>query len=265
LRTAALYDGAVLQPIIDSTRARVTALAHDHAAIEASVGDAPAPRDFIGALSRPGLGLIAEIKRRSPSAGPIAPNLDPLELSRAYGRGGAVAISVVTEPDHFDGSLEDLRTVAGDDVLPVLRKDFILDAIQLAEGRAAGADAVLLIAGILDDEVLHNLIERTGDLGMVALVEAHNADEVRRSIEAGASIVGINNRDLSTFQVDLRTAERLRSLVPPGVVAVAESGIRNLADVSRMRDSGFDAVLVGQAVAQADDAAELLALLVEAP
>ena len=255
----------MLQPIIDSTRARVAALLQDRAAIEASVGDAPEPRDFVEALIRPGLGLIAEIKRRSPSAGAIAPDLDPLELSRAYERGGAVAISVLTEPDHFDGSLEDLHTVAGDDALPVLRKDFILDAIQLAEGRAAGADAVLLIAGILDDEVLHNLIERTGDLGMVALVEAHNGDEVLRSIAAGASIVGINNRDLSTFQVDLSTAERLRSLIPPGVVAVAESGIRDLADVSRMRDSGFDAVLVGQAVAQADDAAELLALLVEAP
>ena len=265
MRSPALYDGAVLQPIIDSTRARVAVLLHNRAAVEASVADAPAPRDFIGALRRPGLGLIAEIKRRSPSAGPIAPELDPLELSRAYERGGAVAISVLTEPDHFDGSLDDLRTVVGDDALPVLRKDFILDPIQLAEGRAAGADAVLLIAGILDDELLHNLIELTGDLGMVALVEAHNGDEVRRSIEAGASIVGINNRDLSTFQVDLSTAERLRSLIPPGIVAVAESGIRDLADVSRMRDSGFDAVLVGQAVAEADDAAELLALLVEAP
>jgi indole-3-glycerol phosphate synthase len=255
----------VLQPIIDSTRARVEVLLHDRGTIEAVAADAAPAGDFIGALRSPGLGVIAEIKRRSPSAGPIAPDLDPVELSRAYSRGGAVAISVLTEPEHFDGSITDLRRVAAESALPVLRKDFILDPIQLDEGRGAGADAVLLIAGILEAETLEDLIARAGELGMAALVEAHNEDEVRRALDAGASIVGINNRDLATFQVDLGTAERLRNLIPAGVVSVAESGIRDIADVTRMRDSGFDAVLVGQALAEADDAADFLSLLVQTP
>jgi len=234
-------------------------------AIEAAAAAATQPRDFVSALNSPGLGVIAEIKRRSPSAGPIAPDLDPLELSRAYRRGGAVALSVLTEPDHFGGSLGDLGIVTDDTALPVLRKDFIIDPIQLDEARATGADAVLLITAILEDAVLEELIGRTATLGMAALVETHDGDEVRRAVDAGASIIGINNRDLKTFQVDLGTSVRLRSAIPSGVAAVAESGIRSPADVSRMRDSGFDAVLVGQAAAQADDATDFLTLLVGTP
>jgi indole-3-glycerol phosphate synthase len=252
----------VLQSIVDSTRTRVASLLGDRGAIETAAASAPPPRDFIAALRNPGLGVIAEIKRRSPSAGPIAPGLDPVKLSRAYNQGGAIAVSVLTEPDHFDGNIDDLRMVAVDSAVPVLRKDFILDPIQLDEGRAAGADAVLLIVGILEDEALNGLIGRTTALGMAALVEAHNGDEVRRAVDVGASMIGINNRDLTTFQVDLGTAERLRSLIPSDTVAVAESGIRDLTDVSRMRDAGFDAVLVGQAVAQADDASGFLSTLV---
>jgi indole-3-glycerol phosphate synthase len=223
-----------------------------------------APVAFDEALRAPGLSVIAEIKRRSPSAGDIAPDLDPALLAVAYEAGGAAAISVLTEPDHFGGSLSDLEAVEAVSGLPLLRKDFILHPVQIAQGRALGADTVLLIAAVLDDPTLASLIETAKGLGMVALVEAHDGEEVARAAAAGARVIGVNNRDLRTFEVDLGTAERLRGVIPAGVVAVAEGGVTSDEGARRMYHAGYDAILVGQAAATAQDPASFVAGLREA-
>ncbi len=251
----------MLEPILESTRTRVAALRLRSDEIEAAAARCDAPRDFIGALSAPGLGVIAEVKRRSPSAGSIAPDLEPAKLASAYERGGAAAISVLTEPDHFSGSLADLSEVDAATSTPVLRKDFILDPLQVDEARAAGADAVLLIAAILSDEDLAGLIDHVRRFGMAAFIEAHDSEEVRRAADLGAKVVGVNNRDLVSFTVDLDTSIRLRSHIPTGVVAVAESGINSPEDARRMHEAGFDAVLVGTAAARAADPAAFIAAL----
>ena len=256
-----IYDSTMLEPILDSTRTRVAELRSRRSEIEKDVAHADAPRDFSGALAASDLRVIAEIKRRSPSAGSISPDLDPTALGAAYARGGAAAISVLTEPDHFGGSMEDLAAVAAIDAAPVLRKDFILDSVQVDEARGGGADALLLITAILGEVALSTLLERAHELGMTALVEAHTSEEVRRAVDSGATVVGINNRDLRTFEINLSTAERLRHLIPAGVVAVAESGVNSPEDARRMRLAGFDAVLIGQAAAQADDPARFISSL----
>ena len=245
----------MLDPIIDSTRRRLAALNPERVRLQGAAAHVPGARDFAGALRADGLGVIAEIKRASPSAGEIAPDLDPSVLGHDYEAGGAVAISVLTEPDHFRGSLEDLDRVRATVDIPVLRKDFIIDPVQVYEARAAGADALLLIVAILDRDLLQELLDLTRQLGMSALVEAHDLDEVGVAVRAGADVVGINNRDLRTFAVDLGTAESLRGAIPDGVIAVAESGIRSRVDAQRMADAGFDAILVGQAAASSGDAA----------
>ncbi len=176
-------------------------------------------------------------------------------LGERWGR----AVSVLTEPDHFGGTLQDLSEVSGTTSIPVLRKDFILDPLQIDEARAAGADAVLLIAAILTDEALAGLIDHVRRFDMTALVEAHDSEELRRAVDLGAKVVGVNNRDLSTFAVDLDTSVRLRRHIPSTVVAVAESGINSPEDARRMHDAGFDAVLVGSAAARADDPAAFVA------
>ncbi len=256
----------MLEAILESTRIRVSELSPRRSELRAAAVDAvSSPRDLVGALAAPGLGVIAEIKRRSPSAGPIAPELDPAGLGAAYARGGAAAISVLTEPGHFGGSLKDLTAVVENTAVPVLRKDFIIDPAQVDEARAAGADALLLIVAVLEDVLLGDLLGRVREMGMTALVEAHSAEEVRRAVDSGARVVGINNRDLATFAVDLSTAERLRHLIPSGVVAVAESGVNTQRDAARMRLAGFDAVLVGQAAAQAGSPAEFVSSLSGAP
>jgi indole-3-glycerol phosphate synthase / phosphoribosylanthranilate isomerase len=217
---------------------------------------APAPRPFAEALrTRPGgsARLIAEIKRASPSKGIIAEIFDPVAQARAYERGGAAAISVLTEPHFFQGSLKHLRTVREAVALPVLRKDFIFDAYQVYEARAAGADAILLIVALLEDAMLRELLTLTRELGMEALVEAHDADEVRRAVAAGASVVGVNSRDLRTFVVDAAVVQNLRPLVPRDRVFVAESGIQNQMDAARARAWGADAILVGEALMRASD------------
>ena len=245
----------MLEPIIESTRRRLAALLPELERLQVAATQAAPASDFVGALRADGLGVIAEIKRASPSAGEIAPDLDPVGLARDYQAGGAAAISVLTEPDHFRGSLEDLSRVRDTVQIPVLRKDFILDPAQIYEARAAGADAVLLIVSILEQDRLQAFLGLTGQLGMSALVEAHDADEIAIAVGADADVIGINNRDLKTFAVDLGTAERLRGLIPAGVVAVAESGIRSAGDATRMAEAGFDAVLVGQAAASSGDPA----------
>ena len=198
------------------------------------------------------MGVIAEVKRRSPSAGVIRKDLDPVAYARAYEAGGAVAISVLTEEAHFGGSLADLEQVAGAVRLPALRKDFIVDELQLLEARAAGAAMVLLIVRALPDPDLRRLAETARGLGLATLVEAHDRGELDRALAVAPTAVGVNNRDLDTFVTDLRVAERLVPEIPSGVLAVAESGIESRGDVERAAAAGADLVLVGGALARSD-------------
>jgi indole-3-glycerol phosphate synthase len=217
---------------------------------------APSPRGFEAAL-RPvdgSLAVIAEIKRRSPSKGELAPDLDPAATAAAYATGGAACLSVLTDRVSFGGSVEDLHCARGACDLPVLRKDFVIDEIQVFETRAIGADAMLLIVAALpDDALLADLHALATELGLAVLVEAHDAGEVERALAVGAHIVGVNARDLGTFSEDLGVGERLASMFPRDVVAVAESAIRSSDDAERMARAGFDAVLVGEMLVKADD------------
>lgn len=213
----------------------------------------PAPPEFSLARLDGTVGVIAEIKRRSPSAGAIAEFLDPARHALAYKAGGAVAISVLTEDSSFGGSLEDLFQVTLVVDLPVLCKDFILDELQLLQARAAGAAAVLLIARILPPDPLRLLLRAAAGLGLGALVEVHTARELEAALSAGATQIGVNSRDLDDFTVDLSVVERLLPSVPPAVTAVAESGIETRQDVERLAAAGADVVLVGAAVARAVD------------
>jgi indole-3-glycerol phosphate synthase len=222
---------------------------------------APAPRNFAGALRRADgrVAVIGELKRRSPSKGPLAPDLDPATTAKAYEAGGAAALSVLTDRPFFGGTVEDLVTAREATALPVLRKDFTIDEIQVFEARAIGADAVLLIAAALpDDALLADLHEAATGLGLAVLVEAHDEHEIERALAAGAAIVGINNRDLATFAEDLGVGERLAALLPASVVGVAESAVRAPEDANRLGAVGFDAVLVGEALVRADDPTALV-------
>jgi indole-3-glycerol phosphate synthase len=216
---------------------------------------APAPPPWSAAFGQPDVSVIAEVKRRSPSAGAIAPGLDPAQHARAYVSGGARAISVLTEGPHFGGSLDDLRSVRAAVSVPVLRKDFIVDPVQLFEARAAGASAVLLIARCLSARELATLSKLARELALGTLVEVHRPEEMDRALEAHPDALGINSRDLETFEVDLGIVERLLPVVPPGIAAVAESGLHSRNDVERVARWGADAVLVGSAVAAAIDPA----------
>ena len=221
------------------------------------------PVDFASALRGDDIRLIAEIKKASPSKGMINADIDPVKLATTYAANGAAAISVLTEADYFKGSTDYLRAIReafdGKRIrVPLLRKDFIFDPYQIYESRAFGADALLLIAAILDDEKLSRLLALSRDLGMSCLVEAHNAGEVQRAISSGAHIIGINNRDLKTFDIDLRTTERLRPLVPDDCIVVSESGIKRRDDVEKLRGWKVNAMLVGEVLSAAGDAAEKL-------
>ena len=209
----------------------------------------PPCRDFFLALKRSPtepIRLIAEYKRASPSKGEIRADLTPTDVARAYEKGGASAMSVLTDGPFFRGSLDDLREVRKVVGLPILRKDFILGPYQLVEARAVGADAVLLIVAALSDESLAGLQKSAADLGLSVLVEVHNEEELGRALASGAAIVGINNRDLHTFKVDLETTLRLRPLIPEGIVVVGESGIHSRDDGVRLEKAGVDAMLVGE-------------------
>jgi indole-3-glycerol phosphate synthase len=199
--------------------------------------------------------LIAEIKRASPSKGTIKEDLDLLGLVQAYIAGGADVISVLTDERFFGGTLGDLRRVAQYGTRPILRKDFLIDPYQVYEAAAAGADSALLIVGIVEDGLLAELVALQRSLGMEPQVEVHDADQVERALRAGARIVGINNRDLRTFRVDLATTERLRPLIPPDCVVVSESGIHTHADVERLGRAGVGAIHVGEALMVSDDPA----------
>ena len=216
--------------------------------VAAAAAKAPAARDFAAALRGPGVSLIAEIKRRSPSAGLIRPSFYPRRVARIYEAHGAAAISVLTDETFFGGSLDVLRRVRGAVGLPVLRKDFVVDPYQLFEARAAGADAALLIAEVLGRMELAAAIATARELGLAALVEAHSLPSLRKALDAGAEIVGINNRDLRSFTTDLATTRRLARHVPPGRLVVSESAIRTRGDVERVASWGADAILVGEAL-----------------
>jgi indole-3-glycerol phosphate synthase len=211
-------------------------------------------RPFSEALVRPGLSLIAEFKRRSPSAGLIASGVEVGEQARAYERGGAAAMSVLTDEAHFGGSLEDLREARAACDLPILRKDFIVDPYQLYEAAVSGADAVLLIVRALDDETLGDLQEEARALDLDCLVEVHNAEELERALEQGAEVVGINNRDLDSGVVDVDMTYELMPDVPAGKTVVSESGISHQAELEELERVGVDAVLIGEALMRAPDA-----------
>ena len=251
----------MLGPILDSVRTRLDSEIRRHAYWRAAAASAPPARDFGGALAAPGLSVVAEVKRRSPSAGDIDPGLDPAALAMRYAAGGAAAISVVTEPDHFGALPGDLERVRAATEIPVLRKDFILHPAQVWQARAMGADAVLLIAAILDDATLVDLAASAAETGMAALVEVHTADEARRAVDAGAAVIGVNNRDLASFRVDLGTAERLRPVLGDAAVTVAESGVSSPVAAERMRRAGYDAVLVGEAAVRSGDPQAFVASL----
>jgi indole-3-glycerol phosphate synthase len=220
----------------------------DEAAASASA------RDFFGALATPGpIRLIAEVKKASPSAGVIRDDFDPVDIAMTYERHRATCLSVLTDAPYFQGSLDDLRAVRETVELPVLRKDFILDEYQLFEARAAGADAVLLIAECLDDCNLRKLFDRAVSIGLVPLVELYDPENLQRVFDAGATLIGVNNRDLKTFHTDIEHTLRLRDRVPDECVLVAESGIRTRDDVRRLEAAGVDAILVGETLMSNSD------------
>jgi len=231
--------------------------------LEAAAARLPPARSLARALRRPGkISCISEFKRRSPSAGWIAEGADPAVVAPAYAAGGAAALSVLTDGPFFGGSLEDLAAARAACDLPILRKDFVVDRYQIVEARAGGADAVLLIVAALDDPELAALLAAAREVGLDALVEAHDEAEVARAVAAGASIVGINNRDLRTFTVDRGLAARMRPRVPADRIIVAESGIRDAADVAGLRAAGIDAILVGETLMRAPDPAAALRALI---
>ncbi|HEV3004010.1 MAG TPA: indole-3-glycerol phosphate synthase TrpC [Pirellulales bacterium] len=239
----------ILDEILAHKRREVAAAkaARPESALEKELASAPPPRDFFAALAAPGpIKLIAEVKKASPSKGVIRTDFDPLSIARTYEAHGATCLSVLTDERYFQGRLDDLSRVRAALSLPVLRKDFMLERYQLLEARAAGADAVLLIAECLDDCRLRALHTQAIELGLTPLVELHEPENLPRVLEAGATLIGVNNRDLRTFATDLEHTLRLREQIPRECMIVAESGIRSRADVERLEAAEVDAFLVGE-------------------
>ncbi len=241
---------------VAESRARADRL--DPAELRAAVRDAAPATSLRAALSVPGRRIVAEIKRASPSRGTIRADLRADALAGAYAAGGAAAISVLTEPNHFRGSLDDLRGAARAVALPVLRKDFLVDPRQPFEARAAGADAVLLIAAALPGDDLRRMAEAAAEAGVETLVEVHDEPELERALATGAPIVGVNARDLCTLAVDLAVVERLAGSMPRGVIGVAESGIQGVDEIVRLERAGYRAFLVGESLVRAEDPAAAL-------
>lgn len=246
----------ILDEIVAAKRREIEAakLARPAAELLRAVEAAPPPRAFFAALAAPGpIRLIAEVKKASPSRGVLREHFDPVAIARTYEAHGASCVSVLTDEPYFQGSLAHLRAVRAGVGLPVLRKDFILDPYQLLEARAAGADAVLLIAECLDDCHLRSLHNEAVRLGMAPLVELYDPKNLTRVFDAGATLIGVNNRDLRTFQTDLSHALSMRERVPDECVLVAESGIRTRVDVERLEAGGVDAILVGETLMTSAD------------
>jgi len=222
----------------------------------------PNRRDFAAVLRAKRPAIISEIKKASPSKGVLVEDFRPADLARQYEKGGAAALSVLTDREFFQGSLDDLRTARAACTLPVIRKDFTLTEYHVLEAAAVGADAILLIVAILDDAELRSLRQLAADFGMAALVEAHSELELERAVRSDARIIGVNNRDLNTFRVSLDTSVALAKCIPDGVIKVSESGIFNADDIHRLMDAGFDAFLVGEHLVKSGDATRALRELV---
>lgn len=253
-KTATILDRIVADKRVELAASKV---AEPLKVLRARLEDAPAPRSFAEALQRPAIGLIAEVKKASPSRGLLRADFDPVALARTYADAGAAATSVLTDEKHFQGSLDHLQAIreALPEGPPLLRKDFLFDEYQLYEARCHGADAVLLITSILEPALLSELIRVAKSLNMDALVEVHDEPELERAASAGAQIIGINNRDLRTFEVNLATSERLAPLAPKDATIVAESGIFTRRDVQRLETCGVHTVLIGEALVTAPDPA----------
>jgi indole-3-glycerol phosphate synthase len=249
-------SGTVLDGILVTTRADVERRRVDRP-LAAQASRRP-PHLFRDALGAPGLSIIAEHKRRSPSAGPIGHGADVAEIARAYERGGAAAISVLTEEHNFAGSLDDLRAARAAVGIPIIRKDFVLDSYQLAEAVEAGADAVLLIVAALGGRRLRDLHAEAVGLGLGVLVEVHDAEELELALAVEPAMIGVNNRDLRDFSVDVGRTLALAPLIPSGTIVVSESGLDSAASLGRLRDAGIDAALIGEALMRAVDPAAVL-------
>lgn len=262
-RLPAGLKGTILESImrskvreLDDARAKVPG-----AALESALERAPEIRSFKKALAARNPAIIAEIKRASPSAGVIRKDFDPLSIAREYRDAGAAALSVLTEVQHFQGGLETLSMLRWNTLTPLLRKDFLVDRYQVLEARLAGADAILLIAALLDDAALKMLRLEAERLGMDALIEVHDEAELERALESGATLVGVNNRDLRTFEVSLEVSLKLASKLPKQVFAVSESGIRTSDDILKLLDAGYRGFLVGERLMRAASPGAALAEL----
>lgn len=247
-----------LDTILEATRHRIAGekRRRSYADYDRDAGHMPAPRDFAAALRAEGVSLIAEFKRRSPSKGPIRTDLEPNRAAELYELGGARAMSVLTEPEFFSGSLEDLHRARNACGLPVLRKDFMLDPYQVAQARVEHADAVLLIGAALTDlGLFRDMVSAARHYGLPALIEVHSSAELATALSMQPQLIGVNQRNLSTFEVDGSLAVRLRAAVPAEVVVVCESGITGHAQVAELREAGVEAILVGEALMRAEDPA----------
>jgi indole-3-glycerol phosphate synthase len=258
-------SGTVLSRIIESRRAEVARRKRimPEPVLRIAAGKAGAPRDFAGALARDQVNVIAEIKKASPSAGVLRRDFEPAALARAFEGAGAAALSVLTEEENFQGALAHLRDARAAVGLPVLRKDFIVDAWQVWEARAANADSFLLIAAALDNETLAELLALGRELGMEPLVEVHTADELERVLAAGSRIVGVNNRNLHTLEVRVETSLELVEIIPQDCIAVSESGLRSVEDLRKLRSAGFDAFLIGESLMREADPGGALQRLID--
>lgn len=257
----------LLEAIVAATRARVDAAIEREprpAVEQRAMQRTPAGRAFTERVSRAGtINVIAECKRRSPSRGVLRTAYDPVAIAHGYEQAGAAAISVLTEPAFFDGSLRHLEAVRAAVRIPLLRKDFTIDAYQLLEARAGGADAVLLIVACLDDRALAALLRTARELDLAALVEVHNTEECRRAIDAGATIIGVNNRNLRTLTVDLEASREVAAMLPQGVIGISESGLKTAADLRSMQALGYQAFLMGERFMIEPDPGGALAGLIE--
>ncbi len=254
----------ILDRIASTARSRVEAAKKDVPAesmITMAEAKNPQKPSFTNALRQPGLSLICELKRASPSKGMISPEYPYMDICNDYVRNGAAAISVLTEPQYFHGSHSHLQNVAAAVDVPVLRKDFIIDDYQIYESKVLGASAVLLICGLLDQQTLVRFLDIVKGLGMDALVEAHNEEEVIRAVDSKAEVIGVNNRNLNDFKVDMGASARLRGLIPSDRLFVSESGIRRPEDSRRARDMGADAILVGEALMTSTNRGRMMDML----
>jgi len=252
-----------LAAIVESKRREVAELHTRAAAIEQQAYERKSPvRSFTAALTKRYPAMIAEIKKASPSKGLLEPDFHPAYIAHSYEEGGATCLSVLTDRDYFQGSLHDLEAARAAVSLPVLRKDFTVDRLQIFEAAAHGADAILLIAAVLETAELTHFRELAESLGLAALVEVHNSDELKKAVDSGAGLIGVNNRDLQTFEVSLDTSLRLAFQMPADAVRVSESGIRTRADIDLLHGAGFQAFLVGESLMTASDPAAALKHLI---